>query len=74
MPLKKASQNKLINEIETAIDEKWLSQFFKTIEQNYKNAPYFEETFQILKKVFKKDIQAKISHLPLRVFCKFQTI
>ncbi|MRT17163.1 WbqC family protein [Vitellibacter sp. q18] len=52
MPLKKASQNKLINEIEMAIDEKWLSQFFKTIEQNYKNAPYFEETFQILKTVF----------------------
>src|SRR5690606_3799363 len=45
VPLKKASQNKLINEIDMAIDEKWLSQFFKTIEQNYKNAPYFDDTF-----------------------------
>src|SRR5690606_22549366 len=52
IPLKKASQNKLINEIETFIDEKWVSQFYKTIEQNYKNAPFFNETFQILKKIF----------------------
>lgn len=64
VPLKKASQNKLINEIETAIDEKWLSQFFKTIEQNYKNAPYFKETFQLLKKVFEKK-QAKISSIAI---------
>ncbi len=64
VPLKKASQNKLINEIETAIDEKWLVQFFKTIEQNYKNAPYFNETFQILKKVFGKK-HIKISSLAI---------
>lgn len=64
VPLKKASQNKLINEIETAIDEKWLSQFFKTLEQNYKNAPYFNETFQLLKKVFDKK-QTKISSLAI---------
>lgn len=64
VPLKKASQNKLINEIEIAIDEKWLAQFFKTIEQNYKNAPYFIETFQLLKKVFGKK-QTKISSLAI---------
>ncbi|WP_432409972.1 WbqC family protein [Rasiella sp. SM2506] len=54
VPLKKASQNKLINEIDTAISEKWVLQFYKTIEQNYKNAPFFNETFGILKKVFEK--------------------
>lgn len=64
VPLKKPSQNKLINEIETAIDEKWLTQFFKTIEQNYKNAPYFKETFQLLKRVFEKK-QAKISSIAI---------
>ncbi|CAM3441073.1 hypothetical protein AEQU2_02017 [Aequorivita lipolytica] len=64
LPLKKASQNKLINEIETAIDKKWLSQFFKTIEQNYKNAPYFDQTFQILNSVLKKDV-SKISTLAM---------
>lgn len=55
MPLKKASQNRLINETEVATDIKWLPQFFKTIEQNYKNAPYFEETFHLLKKTFDKE-------------------
>ena len=64
VPLKKASQNKLINEIETVIDEKWLSQFFKTIEQNYKSAPFFEETFQILNCILKKDVK-KISTLAI---------
>ena len=64
VPLKKASQNNLINEIDMAIDEKWLSQFFKTIEQNYKNAPYFDDTFLILKKVFGKK-QTKISSLAI---------
>ncbi|WP_417371363.1 WbqC family protein [Gelidibacter japonicus] len=64
VPLKNASQNKLINEIEIVIDEKWLSQFFKTIEQNYKKAPYFDETFQILSNVLKKDVQ-KISTLAM---------
>lgn len=64
LPLKKASQNKLINEIDMAIDEKWSVQFFKTIEQNYKNAPYFIETFQLLKKVFGKK-QTKISSLAI---------
>jgi hypothetical protein len=64
VPLKKASQNKLINEIETAIDEKWLTQFFKTIEQNYKNAPYFDDTFLILKNVYGKK-QTKISSLAM---------
>lgn len=64
VPVKKASQNKLINEIETVIDEKWLLQFFKTIEQHYKNAPFFEETYALLKKVFKKD-HTKIGELAM---------
>ncbi|MAB38004.1 MAG: hypothetical protein CL528_09975 [Aequorivita sp.] len=64
VPLKKSSQNKLINEIDMAFDDKWLSQFFKTIEQNYKNAPYFDDAFLILKKVFGKK-QTKISSLAI---------
>ncbi|WP_417857403.1 WbqC family protein [Xanthomarina gelatinilytica] len=64
VPLKKASQNKFINEIETSLDEKWLTQFFKTIEQNYKNAPFFHETFGILKKVFENE-HTKIAKLAI---------
>lgn len=64
VPLKKASQNKLINEIETAIDEKWLTQFYKTIEQNYKSAPYFDETFQIIENILEGG-QTKIAKLAM---------
>jgi hypothetical protein len=39
--LNKASQNKLINEIEIADYPKWRKDFLKLVEQNYKKAPYF---------------------------------
>ena len=64
VPLKKVSQNKLISETEITEEKKWLTQFFKTIEQNYKNAPYFNETFQLLKRVFEKD-HSKIGALSM---------
>jgi hypothetical protein len=54
VPLKKASQNKLIKDIDVLIDEVWLQQFFKTLEQNYKKAPYFESTYKLIKAVFEK--------------------
>ena len=41
LPLIKASQNKLINEIELSEYEKWKSGFLKTIEMSYKKAPFF---------------------------------
>ena len=55
VPLIKASQNKLINEIEVKLDEKWLVQFYLTLEQNYVHAPYFKETFQLIKRVFSSE-------------------
>ena len=55
IPLVKASQNKLINEVEVKLDEKWLLQFYSTLEQNYINAPYFKETVQLIKKVFSSE-------------------
>lgn len=54
VPLKKASQNRLINEIELAIDAVWLKQFYKTIEHNYKKAPYFEQTYELIKSIFQE--------------------
>ena len=54
VPLKKASQNRLINEIELAIDNAWLKQFYKTIEYNYKKAPYFEEAYRLIKTIFQE--------------------
>lgn len=52
IPLKKASQNKLIKEIETAIDDKWLSSFYTTLKTSYKKAPYFSSVFPLIQSVF----------------------
>ncbi|SOE21845.1 WbqC-like protein family protein [Spirosomataceae bacterium TFI 002] len=51
IPLQGASQNKLINEIETAFDRKWLDKFYKTLEQSYKKAPFYEQGISLVKKV-----------------------
>ena len=51
IPLKKASQNKLINQIEIADDASWKSKMLKTIEFNYKKAPNFESAFGLIQEV-----------------------
>lgn len=46
--LGKASQNKLINEIEIIDDFK---KFMRTVEMNYRKAPYFDAVFALLGKI-----------------------
>ena len=41
VPLIKASQNKMINEIEISDFIKWRTDFLRTLENNYKKAPFF---------------------------------
>jgi hypothetical protein len=55
IPLKDASQNKLIHEIRIADDVSWKHNLLKTIEVNYKKAPMFEETFALLKSILDCD-------------------
>ena len=55
IPLSKASPNKLINEISPIITRQWKDKFSKLLFQNYKKAPFFEETYDIVLSVFKKD-------------------
>jgi len=49
LPLKEASQNKLINEINSDISEKWKTKFFKTLHLSYSKAPYFKEVYDLIK-------------------------
>ena len=51
VPLKEASQNKLINQIQLADDNKWRLTFLKTIELNYKKAPFFNDIFLLIQKI-----------------------
>lgn len=52
MPLKDASQNRRINEIERSPDKHWLKKFFRTVELAYKRAPHFEAVQALLQDVF----------------------
>lgn len=50
IPVKDASQNKLINEIQIAEGD-WQEKFLKTIAQSYKKAEFFDETFGLIEKI-----------------------
>ncbi len=49
IPLKKVSQNKLMNEIEILHEEKWKVKLLKTIENNYKQTRFFSTAFPLIK-------------------------
>ena len=50
VPLKEASQNKLIREIDIA-DAAWGKKLLKTIEQAYKKAPFFQTIHELVSQV-----------------------
>ncbi|MCH8535208.1 MAG: WbqC family protein [Flavobacteriaceae bacterium] len=51
-PCIKASQNKLINEVEIDLQQKEYKKLLQSISMAYKKAPYFEEVFPVIEKVF----------------------
>lgn len=52
IPVEKASQNKLINEIKPILSTDFINKFFGQIEAAYKKAPYYSSVIEILKSVF----------------------
>jgi len=48
IPLKKASQNKLIKDTYIVSDTKWKKNFLKTIKFSYSKAPYFKNIYPII--------------------------
>lgn len=55
MPLREASQNKLIRDIELLADKTWNEKFLKTVHGSYRKAPHFAEVYALLEKVFRKE-------------------
>ena len=76
IPLKDASQNKLINEIAVNWDNNWKIKFLKTIEQSYKKAPFYTEILPIIEKSIEADeVQfSKIIEQNLRLICDYLDI
>jgi len=63
IPLIKASQNKLINEVHIADYKVWREDFMKLIELNYKKAPHFSSIYHWLKELLYKKEYETISDL-----------
>jgi hypothetical protein len=57
VPLKNASQNRLIKDIEHNMEDKWKRKFFKRIGHAYTKSPYFEEVMNLLSEVFSIESQ-----------------
>ncbi len=64
IPLRKASQNKLINDIEICYETRWQRKFLKTLEQSYRKAPYFSAVFPLVQQV----ITANETHISRLVY------
>lgn len=76
IPLKEASQNKLINEIEINWDNVWKSKFLKTLEQCYKKAPFYQEALSIIEQTLQVDNEpiSKVIEQNLRLICDYLNI
>ena len=76
IPLKEASQNKLINEIEVNWDSAWKSKFLKTLEQCYKKAPFYQEILTIIEETLQVDNEpiSKVIENNLRLICHYLDI
>lgn len=76
VPLKEASQNKLICDIEIIQDGKWQKKLLKTIEQSYKKAPNFNEVFHLMEEIInfeELNISTYIHHSLLKI-CEYLNI
>ena len=69
VPLKDASQNKLIKEIQIAEGD-WQEKFLKTVAQSYKKAEFFDDTFALIEKIMLsgESFLAKLILQSLRLF------
>jgi hypothetical protein len=52
LPLRNASQNLHINQIEIVMDDKWRDDFIKTLHRSYKKAPFFIQTMNLVNSTF----------------------
>lgn len=76
VPLKDASQNKLIHEISIDSDQKWRDKLLKTIQQNYKKAPHFAGVFPLIERILQQSessISTYVYH-SLRMICEYLSI
>ena len=62
VPVKKASQNRRINETDVDTNGKWLKKFFKTLRHVYGQHPFYKMTQNLVEQVF-DELPCSIAHL-----------
>lgn len=73
IPVKGASQNKLINEMQINDQSYWKQDFLKTILQAYSKAPFFHHVYPVIQQIIEypeNDISKFILH-SLKVICGY---
>lgn len=74
IPLEKASQNLLINEIKFSKDNDFLVKFKKTMIQNYKKAKYFDSVMSIIETVLDDYLERSLSDVTsksIKTICQY---
>jgi hypothetical protein len=76
LQLQKASPNKLINEIEIHENTRNIKKLLKTIESNYKSAPYYATVFPMLENIITYDEKNLAEYLKYSItqICDFLSI
>ena len=57
VPLKEASQNKLISEIDLGDDPKWRQKLLQTLGQSYRKAPFYTTVYPLLEKIVNLEVR-----------------
>jgi hypothetical protein len=72
VPLKDASQNRLIKDIEVLNDD-WKLKFLKTVEMAYKKAPKFQDVFPLIKNVVQTNTVhiSELAYTSLRLVAEY---
>lgn len=73
IPIRKASQNKRINQIEVNHDEKLKAKSLRTIELAYKKAPYFGQVYPLVEEILRSEEKVLSEYIlhSLKVICKY---
>lgn len=76
IPLKDASQNKLIHEVELMTGDPWKKKFLKTIQQSYQKAPNYHSIFNIVEEIVSLNIEtiSELAVYALKRICVYMEI
>jgi hypothetical protein len=71
VPLRHASPNRNINEIEVDPDERWRKKLLKSVEQSYRKAPNYDEGFSLFHSVMTSSCSniAELAKTSVRAIC-----